>query len=394
MKPNTGYGLRLACLAALMMFSSRLQADEIQLTINSVAQRTGTKLVDISYNLSGAMVANIQVEASDDNGVSYQLPVASLSGDHGRVIAGYGKTIVWNAGTDWDQNLAEQARIRLTARKTTKEVQGGVMIGDTWGDGPVNEKPAFQATLSPYLVDELEVTVEELRHVLQWAYSSGYVAVDSAGVKNATGNQQVLLAFAAGGVRLSFTNGVFSVVGGEGSMPCRGIPWYGAAAYCNYASMMAGLDPCYDLATWGCNPSLNGYRLPSEVEWEAAARGGTLGAGTRYSGSDNPLLVAWHTANGGALQRGGLLAANELGLFDMSGNVTEWCNDWYSVSAYSASAASPNNPRGPATGTQRVRRGGGYASTASNCRVSVRTMATPVTASAAVGFRVVRTLTP
>ncbi len=157
---------------------------------------------------------------------------------------------------------------------------------------------------------------------------------------------------------------------------------------------MEGVSNCYDLATWICDPSLNGYRLPSEVEWEAAARGGTLGAGTRYSGSDNPQLVAWFAGNGNMLRRGGLLNTNELGLFDMSGNVAEWCNDWYAAAAYYEAIQSPTDPRGPSTGTQKIRRGGGYGSSEAVCRVSARTMATPVSASAAVGFRVARTIAP
>ena len=111
------------------------------------------------------------------------------------------------------------------------------------------------------------------------------------------------------------------------------------------------------------------FRLPSEAEWEYAARGGNRSQGYKYSGSDNIYDVAWYSDNSGytthpvASKR-----PNELGLYDMSGNVWEWCSDWYGT--YSSSAQS--NPTGPSSGSGRVRRGGSWNSSARRCRVSDR----------------------
>ena len=126
-------------------------------------------------------------------------------------------------------------------------------------------------------------------------------------------------------------------------------------------------------------------RLPTEAEWEYAARGGKKSHGTLYSGSDNADAVAWHQGNGGnVLHPVGGLQPNELGLYDMSGNVWEWCSDWYGT--YSADAQT--NPQGPANGQRKVVRGGSFSYEASYSRVSQRKSALPHTQSFALSFRV------
>ena len=126
-------------------------------------------------------------------------------------------------------------------------------------------------------------------------------------------------------------------------------------------------------------------RLPTEAEWEYAARGGKKSHGTPYSGSDNADAVAWHQGNGSnVLHPVGGLQPNELGLYDMSGNVWEWCSDWYGT--YSAEAQT--NPQGSNYGDRRVVRGGSFSYEASYSRVSQRKSAIPYTQSFALGFRV------
>ncbi|MBX2890471.1 MAG: formylglycine-generating enzyme family protein [Saprospiraceae bacterium] len=111
------------------------------------------------------------------------------------------------------------------------------------------------------------------------------------------------------------------------------------------------------------------YRLPTEAEWEYAARGGTKSKGFKYAGSNNLEEVAWYESNSGKKTRPvGGKKANELGLYDMSGNVWEWCSDWYGE--YPTTAQT--NPTGPATGSNRVYRGGSWGNSAVNCRVSLR----------------------
>ena len=122
------------------------------------------------------------------------------------------------------------------------------------------------------------------------------------------------------------------------------------------------------------------FRLPTEAEWEFAARGGNSSQGYRYSGSNNVNDVAWYQNN---THEVGTKAPNELGLYDMSGNVEEWCQDWYG--SYSSSAQT--NPTGPTSGSFRVRRGGSWSSGAWNCRVSYRNYNTPDNQNYHLGLR-------
>jgi formylglycine-generating enzyme required for sulfatase activity len=148
--------------------------------------------------------------------------------------------------------------------------------------------------------------------------------------------------------------------------PVEQTSWSAAVKFCNKRSAQEGLTPCYDTQTWACNFDATGYRLPTEAEWEYACRAGTASA---YYFGDQPEKLrshAWFDANSEAKPRPvGHWEPNPWGLYDMLGNVSEWCNDFYSPKYYKKSPKE--NPRGPDEGEKRVLRGGAWSSNAENC---------------------------
>ncbi len=130
------------------------------------------------------------------------------------------------------------------------------------------------------------------------------------------------------------------------------------------------------------------FRLPTEAEWEYAARGGRYSRGYKYAGGNDIGSVAWYTdnSNNKTLDVGTKLP-NELGIYDMSGNVWEWCSDWYGKNYYSSSPTT--NPKGPSTGPFRVRRGGSWYAYAGYCRVTFRYSDFPDYRSNYLGLRLV-----
>lgn len=131
------------------------------------------------------------------------------------------------------------------------------------------------------------------------------------------------------------------------------------------------------------------YRLPTEAEWEYAARGGNLTNNFIYSGSNDINQVAWsHINSNKVIHKVGTKLPNELGIYDMSGNVFEWCSDWYNREYYSISPKE--NPKGPKEGLSKVLRGGAwYLSFPSFCRVAFRDSAQPELKNECIGFRLV-----
>ena len=186
--------------------------------------------------------------------------------------------------------------------------------------------------------------------------------------------------------------------------PVTDVTWYGAVAYCNWLSESQGEQVCYDLSAWTLsNPDAGGYRLPTEAEWERAAAwdadagrhwrygnaGDTLDTSQANFDEANPLDLPFtpYTTPVGYYQN----QTSPAGCYDMSGNVSEWVNDWYAGGDYyAACAVGVTDPLGPASGHDRVMRGGCWDYGSYHCRSSLRDWTTPDQLYKKEGFRIAR----
>jgi len=183
-------------------------------------------------------------------------------------------------------------------------------------------------------------------------------------------------------------------------MPVEQVSWYDAVKFCNELSRLEGLDPCYSGSgsSMVCDFEAGGYRLPTEAEWEYACRAGTetdFHTGNMTHPEDEPLDPAldragWYDGNSeGGTHPVGRKEANDFYLYDMHGNVWEWCWDWNANDYYASSPAE--DPRGPVSGSSRVLRGGSWRDFARFCRSAYRNDFLPDYRYYDYGFRVVRT---
>lgn len=274
---------------------------------------------------------------------------------------------------------------------------GSFVLGDTDGTGQAHERPASAVTVSDYYLGRYCVTVQEYYRFI----------VDPAGGFQEKWCEYINPTF------ILKSGDRFEIAEGAENYPMHEVNYYGAVAYCNWCSLRQGFDCIYDLRTLEADLSKSGFRLPTEAEWEYACVPATTDRGEQtvnfvdYSGVHKMLRAAERKIGGFGCRfvpssedtpespdvessryasplPVGTLAPNQFGLYEMLGNVNEWCHDRYG--AYTS--AHKQNPAGPARGTLRAIRGGHFADTLANLRRSHRAGIHPEAKCEVLGFRI------
>ena len=240
----------------------------------------------------------------------------------------YAENAVMEEGSDEDKKY-------ITEETKKNKYPGMVFVKGGWyemgsNNGDDNEKPVHRVWVDDYYIGKYEVTFAEYDKFCE-----------------ATGRKK------------PSDNGW-----GRGNRPVINVSWHDAKAYCEW----------------------KGGRLPTEAEWEYAAKGGANSRGYKYSGSNDIGSIVWYSGNSGSkIHPVGSKSPNELGIYDMSGNVWEWCNDWYGKNYYSNSP--DRNPQGPSSGKYRILRGGSWDDNTNNCRSANRDDVNPYLSNGDLGFR-------
>ena len=382
-------------LAAIFGMATVLQAAPPVVSGISAAQRSGTHLVDIYYSVSdadGNSPLTIYVTISDNAGASYNVPVFTLTGAVGPgVVPGNNLHVVWNAGVDWPGRFNNQCKVKIIADDGTAPpaptdmayIPAGVFqMGDSL-DSDTSAMPVHTVFVSAFFMDKYEVRKELYQTVYAWSTGHGY--------------------------------SISSGSGKAANHPIQSINWYDAAKWCNARSEMEGLTPCYytdsgkstayktgnlNITNACVDWSADGYRLPTEAEWERAARGGLNGkrypwgdsfthADANYSG--DPVYATGGTPYDSP---GGSFAANGYGLYDMAGNVWQWTKDVWRP-GLDPDALEPEtasyDPADP-DAAQRVIKGGSFLCADNYCmryRPAARTAASAGDGASHIGFRTV-----
>jgi len=339
----------------------------------TAVQRSGTKLVDIYYDVTDAEndSLTVAVQLSSNAGSSWNIPARTLTGDvNFNVTPGSSNHIVWNAGADWNRNYTTQGKVRILAddAATTPPIASMAFVPAGFSN------PGKEIYSSAFFMDKTEVSKAEWDVVYSWAITNGYV-FDNAGVATASNH------------------------------PVVNINWHDAVKWCNARSEKEGLTPCYytesgkttvyrtglsaldnNWVDWDAD----GYRLPTRAEWLKAYWGGNEGSnffpwpssggswsdhingsfGNEKNSGDpwddnvaNPDF-AWETTpvayyDGGQIPAG-VDMANDFGLYDLMGNVSEWCWDREFTSWYSLDESQDDNSKGPNSGLGRSRSWWGF----------------------------------
>jgi len=380
--------LPLMMIWTLFLLLSEVSAAEIQ---NVVVEQSGQDRV-IHYDLVGEELgADIELTVVVQ-GKSYSRKDLHLSGDIGTVKLGRKKSISWSVMQDFPDGTRGPVETRLSVawavskdRKTDMEfvaMKGGCFpAGDLFGDGAVNEKPVHEVCVSDFAIGRYEVKVREFRQF-----------VNNTDYRTEAERKDGCYGWCEKGWKKdrskNWNNPGFEQ---EDDHPVVCVSWNDAAKF----------------AAWLSRKSGRAYRLPTEAEWEYAARsrgkevkyawgnGGPAGnIADEFSKQQCPLLATWPGYDDGYVYTApvGKYQPNDAGLYDMAGNVSEWCQDWYDMHYYANSPRT--DPHGPSDGQYKALRGGSWSSAPDRQRASSRMGNEPHKGYANLGFRLVVADTP
>lgn len=367
------------------------------------SQRAGTRLVDVYYDVSSANPpVTVSILVSTNGGAFYNLPASSFSGNVGAGVSpGSNRKITWDAGADWGGQFSSLVRFKVGASDGWAPAgfvlipAGSFQMGDSFAEGSTVERPVHAVYVSAFYMQATETTKAQWEDVRTWASTHGY-DLSTEGVTNS-------------------------------SHPQLSVTWYDAVKWCNARSEKEGLTPCcyttaakttvyrtgsVNVANDAVDWNASGYRLPTEAEWEKAARGGADGRRFPWSDADTithgranyysswsggvpayPYDVNQYAGHHPTFTNGhpytspvGYFAPNGYGIYDMAGNAREWCWDLY----YRIYSIPPSSDPVSSLGDTRVLRGGDWNRVAAGCRVAFRLGVSPGYRDTYGGFRAAR----
>lgn len=398
--------LMLYCMLAVGCAGSGKALEEAPpvISIKQVLATPKTGWVEVAYSLAGPEESyGITMQVSEDNGETWEVPVLSVDGVEGRVAPADNLILRWQAGADWPDHVAPVARLRLRAESLplpdgefVPVPSGPFVMGDTLAEGSANERPAHPVWTSAFRLGKYEVTEALWSEVREWAIGRGYHDLPAGS-----------------------TSGNGKNYGKGPAHPVHMVAWFDALKWCNARSEREGLTPCYRIDTEiyrsgqvldvVCDWAADGFRLPTEAEWEKAARGGLHGKRFPWGDTIDHLQanylstpnfdfdvspnrgfhLDWWLGDYPYTAVRGAFDANGLGFHDMAGNVSEWCWDRAGSHYYVSSPFA--DPRGMAgSGVNRVTRGGGWSTDAAMARVADRDFYDPGHRNMSLGFRLAR----
>jgi formylglycine-generating enzyme required for sulfatase activity len=301
----------------LIMFCGLSILSQAQKVSNIRAEQRGQDIV-VFYSLETTSPCEVSLLLSQDNGLTWSSALKNVSGDVGNNISAGEKQITWKVLEEREQLVGDNLKFKLIASgKKSFEPELVLVEGGTFQMGSRVEKPVHEVILSSFYIGKFEVTQ------LQWQTIMGTNASELLRCENC---------------------------------PVANVSWSDVQVYIQKLNAESGKS----------------YRLPTEAEWEYAARGGRYSNGYVFAGSNDVNEVAWvddpNSSKGEKAHEVGTKKPNQLGIYDMSGNVCEWCSDW--LGKYSRH--SQINPKGPLTGTYYVIRSGSIGRSAQQCTVTNR----------------------